>query len=165
MHKNSSSRFVVRLASIMLSTALLAGCSQLNERPVRLMVSEANEECAGGISAQLSVDGSDIVLESPIVQRESADSFGWQGTTSETIARHTPMTVSAQCYAEGGEVIGMKKSRGSTDFSQTWQRDMVISVYSAASASRLSCEDEDAVLEESGVKICITGFDGRRPNP
>ncbi len=148
----------------MLSTASLVGCSQLNQRPIRLMVSMANEECAGGISAQLNVDGSTVTLESPIVQSDPSEASApteWQGTTSESIARHTPMTVSAQCYAKSGEVIGLKKSRGSTDFSQTWQRDMVVSVYSAASAPSLPCEDDDTVLEKSGVKICIVGFDGK----
>lgn len=158
MRKIRLSGLVVGAGTALLSTTLLVGCSQLNERPLRLLVSAPNEECAGGISAQLNVDGSNITLESPIVQSTMPD--GWQGTTSESIARHTPMTVSAECHAESGEVIGFKKSRGSTDFSQTWQRDMVIDVYSAASAPSLPCEQDDTVLEESGVEICINGFDG-----
>lgn len=157
MYKNASHQVIVGAASVVLSAALFVGCSQLNERPVRLSVPAATEECAGGISAQLSVDGTSIRLESPTVQ--AAPSDGWYGVTSQTVARHTPMTVSAQCYAESGEVIGSKTSRGATDFSQSWQRDMPIIVY-PESSSPIPCEDYNAMVEESGVKLCIEGFNG-----
>lgn len=164
MHKNKLRQFIIGSGIILSSVVLLAGCSQFNERPLRLLVIMPGAECAGGLMAELNVQGSNITLKSPIV-RPSSESSHWDGMTMETVARHTLMTVSAQCYAESGEVIGFNKSRGSTDFSQAWQTDMVISVSTAALGSGTSaCNHKDFVLEERGVEMCIGTFDGKPPS-
>lgn len=68
MVKNKLRQFITGSSIALSSAVLLAGCSQLNERPLRLDVEIPSAECAGGIAAQLEVESSNVTLESPIVR-------------------------------------------------------------------------------------------------
>lgn len=72
------------------------------------------------------------------------------------------MTASATCYAEGGKVIGFRKSRG-TVYNAKADPDMYFNVRTAAVIPGPPCENgrgDNLILEERGVEMCITGFSG-----